>query len=278
MNMSNNARQRTQVLVAMTGENAEEKITRLNLQTSAIVACQCSEESVVTLCRTTGNILLVKTHTRGVGINRNIALLRSSGEFLLFADDDEILSNGYAEAIETAFDENPKADGIIFNINTIGAENRRRTNFRISRVKFYNYLNYGTVRLAVRRSSLQRFNVYFSTLFGGGALYGSGEDSLFIGNLIAKGAQILTNPFVVCSVDQSSSSWFEGYTDKYFYDKGAFFRASFGNFWQIIALLVYLKNKMKYNKMGNLYNQAIIKCAIKGAHGFDKLHPFEKGN
>ena len=73
---------------------------------------------------------MITTSDRGVGRNRNIALAYASEEICLFADDDMVYEPNYVEIIKKAFNELPKADIIIFNIDTIGDEKRsgRRQN------------------------------------------------------------------------------------------------------------------------------------------------------
>ena len=46
---------------------------------------------------------MITTDTRGVGVNRNIALLHAAGDILLFADDDICYADGYADGMGRAF-------------------------------------------------------------------------------------------------------------------------------------------------------------------------------
>lgn len=47
------------------------------------------------------------------------------------------------------------------------------------RIRWYNYGRYPTYAVAARLEALRRANVCFSLLYGGGARYSNGEDSLF---------------------------------------------------------------------------------------------------
>ena len=51
-------------------------------------------------------------------------------------------------------------------------------------------------------------------------MYSSGEDSLFIRDAFRKGLKMYSCPTVIAKVKQEESSWFKGYTQKYFVDKG----------------------------------------------------------
>lgn len=57
---------------------------------------------------------MITTDTRGVGFNRNIALLHAAGDILLFADDDICYADGYADGVRRAYAQHPDADMILF--------------------------------------------------------------------------------------------------------------------------------------------------------------------
>lgn len=59
------------------------------------------------------------------------------------------------------------------------------------RVRWYNYAKYGAARLAVRREALIKSDINFSLRFGGGAQYGSGEDTIFLSDCLKKGTENL---------------------------------------------------------------------------------------
>lgn len=69
----------------------------------------------------------------------------------------------------------------------------------------------------------EKSGVRFSTLFGGGAKYSNGEDSLFIKELMDKGIQVYTSPEVIGRETESESTWFSGYHDKFFFDRGVLY-------------------------------------------------------
>ena len=97
----------------------------------------------------------------------------------------------YEEIIKRAFYSLPYADGIIFNIDTIGAKTKRRQIKKVKMLHFFNALNYGTARLSVRNNSARTANLCFSRLFGGGTIYSCGEDTLFITDMLKKGFEAL---------------------------------------------------------------------------------------
>jgi glycosyltransferase involved in cell wall biosynthesis len=171
---------------------------------------------------------MISTSDRGVGKNRNIALLNASGDYLIMADEDMIYKNGYEQAVIEAFKKNPKADMIVFEICLLNnITKHRKTDKRFKRVRIFNSLRYGTANIVIKRDSLQKANIWFSVMYGGGAPYTSGEDSLFICEALKKKLKIYTNPYIIADVKQEQSSCFHGYTEKYFTDKGIWLANAF---------------------------------------------------
>lgn len=104
-------------------------------------------------------------------------------------------------------------------------------------------MRYGTARIAVRVKRIQEKNIAFSLLFGGGAKYGSGEDTLFLHDCIRSGLKLVGVPVTLAKVDDSESTWFHGYDQKFYTDKGALFSALYGKMAGIHCLRFALIHK-----------------------------------
>lgn len=261
---------KVQVVVATMHQNDFSKVNEMKINSDVIFANQSDETSYRQKEFDGFTARMISTETRGVGVNRNFGLQYADGDILLMADDDMVYADNYTEIIKTAFKEIPDADAIIFNIETIGADMGRRTNSKISRVRIHNCLNYGAARIAVRRNSLIRERISFSTCFGGGTIYSAGEDSLFICDMLRKGFKIYTYPATIASVDQTSSTWFRGYNEKFIYDKGVFFGAAFKKTAPLMCLQ-YLLRHQKIHKDANLTVMQAFKLMIKGVKGYKLL-------
>ena len=217
-----------QVLVASMHQKDFSKVEAMNLASDAIIANQSDHYAYEETTYPFGTVKMITTAQRGVGKNRNTALDLADGDIILLADDDMKYEDHYVSSILDEFERNPEADAIIFNIRTRGESTYRRLNTEMKRIRLYNALNYGAVRIAVRREKLERAGIRFSLNFGGGTSYSAGEDTIFIFEMVKKGFKIFTSPVVIAEVDQTTSTWFSGYNSRYFYDKGALFRAIFG--------------------------------------------------
>lgn len=252
-----------QVLAAVMNQNDHSLIRKMNIRTDAIIGNQCDRNSVEEFRVDGNNIKYLNFSERGVGLNRNNSLMRATGDILLFADDDEVLADNYESIITKAYEELPDADAIIFNISRNGRTDGSRAISKIARVRFYNSLNYPTPMLTVLNKSVTRCNITFHRQFGGGTQYSHGEDSLFIAGLIKNKLKVYTYPAVIAAVDQTSSTWFKGYTDKLFYDKGALFAAMPYRCGRILCAMLLIKNRRIYFKnFAELKNG--LRLAMKG--------------
>ncbi len=211
-----------QVLVACMHQKDDSLYEEMNLQTDAIFANQCDEYSYKEYIKENGSrVQLISTADRGVGKNRNKALMNAMGKYLLCSDQDMIYVDGYEKIITDAFKKCPKADIIVFNLEYLNRFTpARKESGKFKRIHLWNCMRYGTARVAMRKDAVLKSCLSFSTLYGGGAKYSSGEDSLFIRDAFRKGLKMYASPVVIAKVKQEQSTWFNGYTDKLFIDKG----------------------------------------------------------
>ncbi|MHB1391564.1 MAG: glycosyltransferase family A protein [Clostridia bacterium] len=213
-----------QVLVSTMHQSDHSLLEKMNIQSDAIIINQCNRNEFEEFEYKDYLIRFISFAERGVGLSRNNALMRSTADICLFADEDVSYIDGYKEIIVKAFEDKPEVDMILFNVPSTNSDRPSFIISKRSRIRWYNCLKYGAVKMAAKVEKLKEANVYFSLLFGGGAKYSAGEDSLFIAECIKKGLKVYANPTVIGYVSQKDSSWFEGYTDKYFMDKGVFYR------------------------------------------------------
>lgn len=220
---------RVEVLVACMHQKDDALYREMNLQTDAVLANQCDTYAYQEYEQQDGSLVrLVSTADRGVGKNRNKALLYAKAEFLLCSDQDMIYVDGYERIVTEAFERQPDADMIAFNLEYLNRFTPgRKPGKKFKRIHVWNSMRYGTARIAIRRAALEKATLSFSHLYGGGAPYSSGEDSLFIREALRKGLKLYYCPVVIAAVKQEESSWFKGYTEKFFVDKGVLIANAF---------------------------------------------------
>lgn len=237
--------EKIEVLVATMNQVNLDKVKEMNIQSNVIFANQSDKYDYIQEIEKNKSIKMITTPYRGVGRNRNIGLMASEADICILADDDMKFSDFYPNEVKKAFKKVSKADVLIFNINTIpeGKVNRRR-NTKIKRVHFYNVLNYGAARISFKRERVLEANIDFSLVYGGGAKYSCGEDTLFLMDCLKKGLKIYTHPYEIATVYQYESTWFNGYDEKYFKDKGHLFKDLFGK----ISILFCLIFSFRFSK------------------------------
>lgn len=259
-----------QVLVACMHQTDDSLYREMNLHTDAILANQCDEYSYRTYTEVDGSkVELISTTDRGVGRNRNKALMNASGKFLLCSDQDMVYVDGYEKIIEDAFAMCPKADIIVFNLEYLNRFTpARKEDKKFKKVHLWNCMRYGTARVAMRKGAIDKACLSFSTLYGGGSKYSAGEDSLFIRDALRKGLKMYASPIVIAQVKQEESSWFNGYTDKFFIDKGILVANAFPLMKHI--LVYYFAYRMRNISKEHSFSR-ICRLMRQGMKEFDKI-------
>ena len=85
-------------------------------------------------------------------------------------------------------------------------------------------MRFGAVRIAFKTKSITKNGISFNIHFGGGTKHSAGEDVLFLTDCIKKKLNIIAVPISIAYLtEERNSTWFEGYTDKFFKDKGTLF-------------------------------------------------------
>ena len=233
-----------QVLVATMNRRDFSLAERMNLVCDAVIANQADREEITTRVLGTARQKMITTPTRGVGLNRNIALMAAEAEIVLFADDDVTYNDGMAQAVVEAFRDNPRADVMVFSmdIEKNGVITERR-HLKPRRLRAWNAMRFGTYTVAARRGALVKRNITFHQSFGGGCPFSAGEDTLFLKACFDRGLRVYASDYVLGKCRKDSSSWFVGYNEKYFYDKGVLVRNLFPRLYPVMGLYFALRFK-----------------------------------
>lgn len=235
-----------QVLVASINQKDHSLIKKMNIRTDAIVGNQCGFNSVESFYIGDKKIQYLSFSEKGVGLNRNNALMRASADICLFADDDMVYEDNYAEIIENAFHNHPDADVIVFNLKEKVVTRKLIT--KESKVGYLNYLRYGTARIAVRLYSVKKHGIYFNQCFGGGTEHCHGEDNLFLNSCLKNKLKIVAVPeYIATLTEERVSSWNNGYDEKYIRDQGILFRTLSRRWWWLLCLQDALRRYKSYN-------------------------------
>lgn len=214
-----------QVLVSTMHQKDMSLIQKMNIHSDAVIINQSDFNEYWEYNQPDFKVKFYSFAERGVGLSRNNALMRATADICLFADDDVTYTDDYKDKVLQEFKNHPESDVIVFNVPST-CNDPRQKDYIAKQWKKLNVLNcfrHGTFRIAVKREAVLKKNIFFTLLFGGGARYSAGEDSLFLSDCIRKGLSVYESPVVIGNVSHEESTWFKGYTDKYFLDKGAFY-------------------------------------------------------
>jgi len=260
-----------EVLVATMHRTDFSLAEQMHLTCPAVIANQCGQWKLEEQLSPRGKIRMLSSDTVGVGVNRNLALQLATEDILLFADDDIAYYDGALAGVEQAFRDLPEADVIFFAIDMTreGKVFDERRN-RVKRLHLWNSLRYGACRMAIRREAVIRHRLTFSTLFGGGCLYGSGEDTLFIRDCFRAGLKVYSHDLVLGACAKDSSTWFHGFDEKYMFDKGALLACAFPR----SCHLVKWHFVRRFLRKSDLPLRTIVRCIDEGIKSFPQLRGY----
>lgn len=197
------------------------KIEQMNIHSDVVFANQADTTRYDELKFDGHYARMITTDTRGVGVNRNMALLYAKGEICLFADDDVTYDDDMEQRVLAEFDAHPDADIIIFHLDT-DSERKQIKYSQTQKCGRFSRMPWGACRVAFRLSSVKKANLWFTTLFGGGCVFPSGEDSMWLADVKKKDLIFYVSKETIGKVSFEGSTWFTGYDEKFFYGKGAY--------------------------------------------------------
>jgi glycosyltransferase involved in cell wall biosynthesis len=218
------------------------------------------------------NIEVIFTKAKGVSMARNLLIKNANCDVGLFIDDDCVLSSGYVQEIEKAYDEFPSADAIRFNTartywNPVNAHATKDC-----KAGFRDLSSFGVVGLSFRPSVFASKLISFDEHLGAPNYLFNGEDSVFLFDLCQKSQEVYQSSFYICEVKETKkSSWFEKFDKRYFVTKGYVYTHLYGINWPFALARMYLK----YRKDYHLSYAKVRKYAALG-HVMYKEHFYEE--
>ena len=223
-----------------------ENLEKMNIKSDCIVINQCGKNDYLEY----KNFKIYSSDEIGVSNSRNKGLKYITGDIILLCDDDVIYNDSYEKNVIEEFEKNSDADFIVFNIDSPNRAIKHNT--KNKRLHFYNILRYTSTRIAFKKESIDKSKIEFNNLFGPGAKYTSGEDTLFLVSALKNKLKIYSSTKNLGTVYHSKSTWFEGYNEEYFFNKGALFTAISPKF-RLFLILQYLLRHREVLKNINFF-------------------------
>lgn len=222
----------------------------LGITGSAVVINQCDTNASDSMKTPFGSAEMYSVPGRGLTKSRNIAIDKASADICMLSDDDEIFCKNYRQKICRAYNMLPQADIIIFKVTDDGgsvADKPQTFPDKIMRLKFPKTMHVASWQISFRRSSLLKSGVRFDELLGAGSGNGAQEELKFLLDCQRAGLKIYYVPFEIARVQRTDSTWFCGFDEDFFEQRGATTRYILG-FWlsSLYAVYYVLKKHEKF--------------------------------
>ena len=219
-----------EVCLSCMGEKDLSIIEKTGIQTDALVISQCDEEGFVQECTPKGVHRLLMTQQRGLSNSRNMSLDNAKGDILLLCDDDEKLFPFHVWTILSAY-ERLDADIICFRF----ANQPSRLAQREQRLNKWTCLRIASWQITMRKDAIKQANVRFDPRMGAGSGNGAGEEVQFLRDCLSAGLKAWYVPEDIGTVGNSyydtgeaEGTWFNGFDEKFFYQRGVSTRHTLG--------------------------------------------------
>ncbi len=214
---------------------------RSGISCNALIVNQCDREDDQEF--DAGRVRMLSTKERGLTRSRNMALDHARGDICLLCDDDEVFVPDFDKKMLDSWQSLPQADVVIFKMVN------RPPSFpdRVMELRFPKTLKVSSWQISFRREALLKSGVRFDELLGAGSGNGAEEELKFLTDCRRAGLKIWYVPVEIASVSQEASTWFGGFTEKFFEDRGATTRYILGVPMALLYGVYYvLKKRPKY--------------------------------
>jgi glycosyltransferase involved in cell wall biosynthesis len=202
---------------------------------------------------------------RGLSRSRNRAIQNTDADICVIADDDMYYEKDYEKTINDAYAEFPDADIIAFYVENEGTDHNKKP-LKKGRLNLIQTMKIASCQMTFRRKSLVDNGIAFDNDFGTGSDISMGEENILLFDCVKKGLGVYSYPVKIATLRQDSvSTWFKGYTEKYFIDRGkVFYRMS--AFLYILLIVQFAIRKFYLYKKNNISILCALTYMIIGAN------------
>ncbi len=234
-------------------------IDKSNIVGDAIVINQCDTAGEFEYSTERGNVKFYSVTDRGLTKSRNMAIKKSNADVCLLCDDDEQFVTDYDKKIIDVYKSLPEADVVIFKM----ANKPCSFSDKVQRIKFPKTMKVSSWQISFRRKSIVDSGVWFDELLGAGTGNGAEEELKFLLDCQRAGLRIYYVPVEIATVAQEQSTWFNGFDETFFENRGATTRYILGfALSSLYAVYYIIKKRNKY--INNISAWSAFKAIFKG--------------
>lgn len=205
-----------EILLSCMNLQDEDIVAKSRITSDTLIVNQCQSDGYREYDRDGHSVKIYSVNDRGLTKSRNFAIKKSSADICLLCDDDEVFAENYEKGILDAYKAIPDADVIIFDI---GNQKTGQKSFS-KKLGYFDLMHVASWQISFRRKSLVDGGIYFDERMGAGSGNGAEEEFKFLTDCRKKGLGIYYVPFVIADVAQTKSTWFKGYDEEFFINRG----------------------------------------------------------
>lgn len=202
---------------------------------------------------------ILLSDTRGLSRNRNIALDAASAPICLIADDDLKYNPDVFRNIIEVFKADPQLDIAAFRYSGGDGKHYPDHEFDLRRPPKGYYVS--SIELAFRRESVMASGIRFDLRFGIGAQFPSGEENIWLHQLLQAGLKGKFFPITIANHEALTTGSRLGADPEFIRTKGAVMRILFPRSWPLRLLTHTLRNSRKHA----LHTSTYIRSWLNGA-------------
>lgn len=213
-----------EILISCMYQENTSIVEQSEITTDVLIINQCNENNYHQYDKDGQTIRMISTTERGLSKSRNMAIDHAAGDICLLCDNDERFYHDYEQIVLAAFQRFPDADIILFNFDNL------HHNFKDyeHRLEYLELLHAISSQIAYRKSSLEKKRVRFNPYMGAGSGNGAQEENKFLMDCYKKGMNIYYIPQKLGEILETESTWFHGFDEKFFYQRGSTTRLLLG--------------------------------------------------
>ncbi len=231
-----------EVLMSCMHQKDDSLVKQSKLTGDAVVINQCDHDGYEEYKTENGTVRMFYSTQRGLTKSRNLAIRHSAADICLICDDDEVFASDYEEKILQAYQEHPDADVIAFKVVDPRSP-RSPLKDEVVKLRFPKTMKISSWQISFRRESLLNHGIWFDELMGAGTGNGAEEELKFLTDCERGGLVMYYVPVEIATVMQNESTWFTGYDETFFENRGATTRYILGPVLAILYAVYYVIRK-----------------------------------
>lgn len=248
-----------EVLISCMHQKDVSIIQKTNIQSDVLVINQCDEDKIeeFEFLNQKGEICharMIYTTERGLSKSRNMAIRNAKGDICLLCDDDERLFDDYPDRILNSYLKYKNKDMIAFAV----IRPTKKDPDKPMKIGYLRALKITSFQITFKLDSILKSKTSFDEMLGSGTGNGGGEENEFLWKCLRKGMKMYYLPIEIGNRFPIDSKWFDGFTNRFFYNRGFSIRRTMGIFLSILYAVEYALAKYPRYKRENTFYHAVL--------------------